>query len=283
MQFGCHISIRRGFLEAAKTATKLGADAFQYFPKNPRSLTVKAFHRQDAAACAAYCLEHGIRSIAHTPYPTNLAAEPGVLRQATIASLRNDLDIADACGSVGIVVHFGKFRGKDPLQGYKNIIQCLNEVLSGYKGRTLLLLENQAGEGSMMGTTLEELVQVRRLCDRPELIGFCFDTCHAFASGLWPAAQAEGWGQLELQMVQTGYWADLQAIHLNDSVYPRGSCKDRHARIGHGEMGEERFAAMLGSSKLRERCNLPVVLETPVLRGATHESEICYMREMGNR
>ncbi|MUG69608.1 deoxyribonuclease IV [Paenibacillus validus] len=283
MKFGCHISIRRGFLEAAKTATLLGADAFQYFPKNPRSLTVKVFQRQDAAACASYCRERGIRSIAHTPYPTHIAADPGELRQATIDSLRNDLDIADACGSVGIVVHFGKFRGKDPLQGYKNIIQCVNEVLSGYAGQTLLLLENQAGEGTMMGTTLEELVQVRRLCERPELVGFCFDTCHAFASGLWPSSPSEGWRQLEERMEQTGYWGDLQAIHLNDSLYPRGGCKDRHARIGHGEMGEERFAAMLGSSKLRERLNLPVVLETPVPRGVTHESEICYIREMGTR
>ncbi|WP_159883493.1 deoxyribonuclease IV [Paenibacillus puerhi] len=280
MKFGCHISIRRGYLEAARTAARLGADAFQYFPKNPRSLSVKLPIPADARACAEYCREQGIRSIAHTPYPTNPAVEPGDLREATVASLRNDLAIADACGSAGIIVHFGKYKGKDPLQGYKNIIQCINEALAGYSGSTLLLIENQAGEGSAMGTTLEELVQVRKLCERPELVGFCFDTCHAFASGLWPAGQADGWDRLQQEMERTGYWPALHAIHLNDSVYPRGGCKDRHAGIGRGTMGEERFARMLASQSLRAKSGLPVVLETPVSRGSTHESEIQYIREM---
>ncbi|MEK8128592.1 deoxyribonuclease IV [Paenibacillus filicis] len=280
MKFGCHLSIRRGYLEAAKTAVRLGAESFQYFPKNPRSLSIKTPIPADAQACAAYCREHGILSIAHTPYPTNLAVEPGDLRDATIASLQNDLSIADACGSVGIIVHFGKYRGKDPLQGYKNIIQCINDVLAGYAGSTLLLLENQAGEGSAMGMTLEELVQVRSLCQQPGLVGFCLDTCHAFASGLWPSGVTDGWGQLQLEMERTGYWQALHAIHLNDSVYPRGGCKDRHARIGKGTMGEERFARMLASRPLRTREGLPVVLETPVAPGTTHEAEIRYIQEL---
>ncbi|MCP1308392.1 deoxyribonuclease IV [Paenibacillus tyrfis] len=279
MRFGCHISIRGGYAEAAKTAVKLGAQSFQYFPKNPRSLTVKSFNRQDAEQCARFCREHGLLSIAHTPYPTNLAVGPGELRQATIASLRNDLEIADACGSVGVVVHFGKYKGEDPLQGYKNIIQCMNEALAGYTGRSLLLIENQAGEGTSMGTTLEELVQVRNLCAFPRLVGFCLDTCHAFASGLWPSSK-DGWPELERHAAATGYLQDLRAIHLNDSVYPRGAHKDRHAMIGRGEIGEARFASLLRSTALKSMPDLPAVLETPVLRGSTHASEIRYVKEL---
>lgn len=278
MHFGCHISIRNGYLEAAKTAVKLGAQAFQYFPKNPRSLSVKAFNLGDAESCARYCREQGILSIAHTPYPTNLAADEGELRQATVASLRNDLAIAAACGSVGIVVHFGKYKGSDPLQGYKNIIQCVNEALAEYAGSALMLIENQAGEGSMMGTTLEELVQVRGLCQRPELIGFCLDTCHAFAAGLWPE-QPEDWPEWERKAESAGYLAHLHAIHLNDSVYPRGACKDRHAMIGKGTMGESRFLPLLRSGRLQSK-DLPVVLETPVVRGTTHAAEIRYIKEL---
>lgn len=278
MRFGCHISIRKGYLEAAKTAVQLGAQSFQYFPKNPRSLTVKTFNRMDAENCERYCRERGISSIAHTPYPTNLAADEGEMRKATIASLRNDLEIADACGSVGAVVHFGKYKGQDPLQGYKNIIQCMNEVLAGYTGRALLLIENQAGEGSLMGTTLEELVQIRSLCQRPELIGFCFDTCHAFASNLFPALPA-GWTDWERQAEAVGYLPYLRAIHLNDSVYPRGAYKDRHAMIGKGEIGEARFLPLLRSDRLQSM-KLPVVLETPVIRGMTHAAEIRYVKEL---
>ncbi|WP_281887263.1 deoxyribonuclease IV [Paenibacillus sp. YYML68] len=282
MNFGCHISIRNGYLDAAKTAVRLGAKAYQYFPKNPRSFSVKTFQRADAAACADYCRKQGIRSIGHTPYPTNMAADHGELRAATVASLRNDLDIADACGSVGIIVHFGKYRGQHPLQGYQNIIQCLNEVLTGYEGEARLLIENQAGEGTVMGTTLEELVQVRRLCERPDKVGFCFDTCHAFACGLWPQ-QPDGWLELEQQMVDTHYWDHLHAIHLNDSVYPRGAGKDRHASIGKGEMGEALFVPLLQSERLKAKGNIPVVLETPVQRGATHETEIRYIWELSER
>ncbi|WP_284639913.1 deoxyribonuclease IV [Paenibacillus silviterrae] len=276
MKIGCHISIRHGYYDAARTAVAIGATAFQYFPKNPRSLTVKSYNEHDARKCSDFCKEHGLASIAHTPYPTNLAADEGPLRQATVASLKNDLEIADACGSLGIVVHFGKYKGADPLQGYKNIIQCINEVLKGYAGQALLLIENQAGEGSRMGTTLEELVQIRSLCARPEQVGFCLDTCHAFAAGLWSDAP-DGWQRLEQQALSLGYMQQLRAIHLNDSVYPNGAGKDRHAMIGRGEIGEQRFRTMLRSVHV---ARLPMVLETSVPEGGTHAGEISYVKEL---
>lgn len=276
MHIGAHISIRNGYLEAAKTAVKLNANAFQYFPKNPRSLGVKQWNRQDAQACARFCQEHGILSIAHSPYPTNLAAEEPSLVQATVRSLRNDLEIADACGSVGVVVHFGKYKGQDTLQGYKNIIQCLHEVLSDWDGQAKLLIENQAGEGSLMGTTLEELVQIRKLSEYRNHIGFCLDTCHAFACGLWPASDG-GWAQLAAKAEQTGYMAHLLAIHMNDSMYPSCQYKDRHAMIGYGEIGEARFREFLQWARNKE---LALVLETPVPRGLSHAPEIAYVREL---
>ncbi|MNI93140.1 endonuclease 4 [compost metagenome] len=70
-------------------------------------------------------------------------------------SLRNDLEIAEACGSIGIVVHFGTFKARNPLQGYQNIIQCINDVLSGWKGTSKLLIANQAGNHGEMGMTTE--------------------------------------------------------------------------------------------------------------------------------
>jgi deoxyribonuclease IV len=275
MKIGCHISIRRGYLQAARTASAIGAEAFQYFPKNPRSLAVKEFDPKDAEACAAYCAQQGIVSIAHTPYPVNLALPPSAARETTVASLKNDLEIAEACGSLGIVVHFGKSKEADPLQGYKNILQCIQAALTGWRGKAMLLLENQAGEGSAMGTTLEELVQIRKLSDNPDRIGFCLDTCHLFASGVWRSGQAERWME---RGAEIGFFHHLKAVHLNDSVYPSGSCKDRHANIGYGHIGLEEFKAFfLG---LGGRDELPVVLETGAGPDGSHRAEIGLVRTL---
>ncbi|GIP32654.1 deoxyribonuclease IV [Paenibacillus sp. J2TS4] len=277
MRLGSHISIRRGYLQAARTATAIGASCFQYFPKNPRGLSLKSFDAADGAACAQYCREQDLISVGHSPYPANLALEPSPLREAVIASLINDLEIAECCGSAGIVVHFGKFKSKDPLQGYRFIIDTLNAVLKDWTGKAKLLIENQAGEGAAMGTTLEELVQIRKLADHPDKIGFCLDTCHAFASGLW---NGRNWPELVERGGELGYFDQLQVVHLNDSVYPSGSRKDRHANFGQGKIGEDHLLEFLLSPPIR---TVPVILETAAGSDHTHREEIKYIIEAVQR
>ncbi len=276
MYIGSHVSIRGGYLGAAKTAYALGGTAFQYFPKNPRSLAVKSFDRRDAEACARFCERNGLLSIAHTPYPTNIATADAQLRQATKRSLINDLEIADACGSVGIVVHFGHYKGPDVLQGYKTMILLLNEVLERWDGNALLLLENLSGEKGRMGVTLEEQVQIRKLADRPDKIGFCFDTCHAFASGLWTG---ENWDELKARGDELGYFEHVKAVHLNDSLFPAGSFRDRHANVGKGCIGAENIRRFLRSPFIER---VPVVLETPATAAYTHQDEVRYVRKLVN-
>ncbi|WP_167388057.1 deoxyribonuclease IV [Paenibacillus ferrarius] len=270
---GAHVSTRGGYLGAAKTALSLGASAFQYFPMNPRRLSTKIWNNQDAQACAHLCSEHGLLSIGHAPYPLNPAAEEAE-RELMVNLLKNALDITDACGSVGLVVHFGKYVGKDPLQGYKNIIQCLNSATQGYEGSSLILLENQAGEGAQLGLTMEEMVQIRKLCESPGKIGFCLDTCHAFASGLW---QGHNWNELETKGLQLDYLPHMKAVHLNDSVYPYGSRRDRHANIGAGYIGRENFETLLSSPFLT---HIPIVLETSSGADGTHTQEIALVKSL---
>ncbi|WP_379126900.1 deoxyribonuclease IV [Paenibacillus sp. sgz500958] len=268
---GSHVSIRGGFGQAARYAWESGATGFQYFPKNPRSLKLKPVITREAADCASYCLDKGITSIAHTPYPTNMAAG-GSVHASMVESLRNDLEIAEACGSLGIVVHFGHFQGIEPLQGYQNIIQCMNETLQSWEGRAKLLIENQAGNGGAEGTTLEELVKVRELCRYPERIGFCFDTCHAFASGLW---NPENSNVLLERGEALGYWSQLYAVHLNDSKYPFASRRDRHAGVGLGHIGEQSLRELLAADELRPAV---IVLETEKGADGTHRREIAAVR-----
>ncbi|MFF2911241.1 deoxyribonuclease IV [Paenibacillus sp. NPDC057934] len=273
-KIGAHVSIRGGYGRAARFAWESGATSFQYFPKNPRSLKLKSVDGRDAEDCASFCQEHGIVSIAHTPYPTNMAAgkDAATPEAVMVSSLRNDLEIAEACGSLGIVVHFGQFGGMEPLQGYQNIIQCMNETLASWEGRAKLLIENQAGNHGREGMTLEELVKVRELSRYPEKIGFCFDTCHAYAAGIWNPEDTEA---LLRRGDDLGYWPHLVAVHLNDSKYPLATRRDRHAAIGQGYIGEKGLAGLLTSEPLQ---GAALVMETEKGPDGSHSREISLVK-----
>ncbi|WP_106497475.1 deoxyribonuclease IV [Lentibacillus sp. Marseille-P4043] len=275
MKFGSHVSIKDGYLGAAKLAASINASAFQYFPKNPRSLSVKDFNREDAMLCKKFCVENGLESVAHMPYPTSLTPKSDQKRNDVIQSLRNDLEIADACGSIGVVVHFGKQISRDdPLASYRLMIDMLNDVLGEWKGNCKILLENDAGKPGSIGTTLEELVQIRNLCDYSEKIGFCLDTCHSFASGLW---NGENWENVMEKGTKLGYFKQLKVIHFNNSKYDTGLGKDRHANIfGHqGYITEVQFDQLIKTPQLAE---IPFVLETPKEK-ITHKEEIQQLQE----
>ncbi|MFW5435634.1 deoxyribonuclease IV [Paenibacillus apiarius] len=289
--YGCHLSLRGGYAQATQQAIQLqeqaGLGCYQYFSKNPRSLSVKTGFEADALAARGYGEKYNIRSVAHTPYPTNLAVdadEAPELFRATVQSLLNDLMIAEACGSVGAVVHFGAYKGsragadKAVLRGYENIIRTVNTVLSVWSGQALLLIENQAGNHGGMGVALEELVQIRKLSSRPASIGFCFDTCHAFASGLWNPAETK---TLLSNGSALDYWSHVHAVHLNDSRDGYASRRDRHANVGQGCIGMEAFERLLSADELQGKM---FILETPGDGNGRHDSEWETLRQgLGRR
>ncbi|MBO7746038.1 deoxyribonuclease IV [Paenibacillus sp. MWE-103] len=275
MRAGFHVSTKGGYREAARRAAAFGAEAYQYFPKNPRSLAVKSFDRAEALRCAEFCAERAIVSIAHSPYPTNVASEDADHRAQTVLSLLNDLEIAEACGSLGVVVHFGVYKGPDPLEGYRNAVVTLSAVSQQWRGKAKLLIENQAGDHTFMGTTMEELAQIRGLCTDNRNIGFCLDTCHLFASGTWDGSPDADW----LRKAQAlGVIEHLAAVHLNDSVYPSGEKRDRHAVIGEGHIGEPGLTWLLRHPLL---AGTPFVLETPSGQDGTHREQLALIRRMG--
>lgn len=273
MYVGSHVSIKNGYEHAARKAYLLGANAFQYFPKNPRSITVKQFDRNSAENCAKFCQENRIVSIAHTPYPTKLIPESAKTEVQIIKSLINDLEIAETCGSIGVVVHFGTMRGEPNIEGYKKMIYILNTVLENWQGKALILIENNAGSGTNMGITLEEMVQVRKLTDYPEKVGFCLDTCHAYASGLW---NGDNWDEVSKKGSELDYFQHLKAIHINNSKYPSGKRKDRHANLKDGFISKVQWANFLSSPVIK---NIPLILETPDHEKYTHEHEIKILKE----
>ncbi|WP_373231516.1 deoxyribonuclease IV [Cohnella sp.] len=267
------MSTRNGYQKAAEYAVSIGGNAFQYFPKNPRTLSPKTFDRNDSQKCASWCDDHDILSIAHGPYPVNPAAEGEAALKSALCTL-NDLEIAEACGSIGVVVHFGSYKGQEPLKGYQNIIKWINSVTSIWRGKAKILLENQAGDHGPMGTTPEELMQIRALCDSPEQIGFCLDTCHLYASGEWRQGE---WQAFADRAAKLGFWDNVSAIHLNDSRYPAGSCKDRHAPIAKGWIGETGFRELLATPVFKQ---VPLLLETPASEDGTHRDQLIAVHQL---
>jgi deoxyribonuclease IV len=271
---GAHVSTRQGYRGAALSAHKMGANAFQFFPKNPRSLVLKTtYNQQDARECASLCHSLGLVSITHAPYALNLAADADE-QDLMLRALVNCLEITEACGAIGLVVHFGKNKEIDRLQAYKNIIQLTNNTLHNWHGNAMLLIENQAGEGTQLGMTLEELTTIRKLSNFPDQIGFCLDTCHAFASGLW---DGHNWDAVAARGTQLEYFENLKAVHLNDSLYPTGSRRDRHASIGSGYIGDAGIQVLLQSEVLQ---HVPFILETPKGLDGTHFKEINHVKNL---
>lgn len=275
MRIGRHLSIRRGYAAAARAAYSEGIQAFQYFPKNPRSLTLKAFDRMDAAKCSELCKQHGIVSVAHTPYPTNLAADNEEQRSRTVDSLLNDLDIAEACGSIGVVVHFGVYKGPELLRGYQTIIRTLDDVTARWSGQAKLLIEIQSGEHTLMGITLEELVQIRSLCAHPARLAYCLDSCHMFASGLWNGELDAEWTAKARKL---GVLEEVAVVHFNDSLFQAGARRDRHASLAKGYIGAAGLKWLMSLPELRE---VPFILETPPDEDGTYAQQLNLMREWG--
>lgn len=272
VKLGCHISIGKGLQRAAADALALGAESFQIFTKNPRAMRGKG--PQDGPAGAAFCREHGLVVVAHAPYITNLSTPDPELHRLTIESLTRDLEIAESCAAVGLVVHCGKHVGQGPDEGTRRMVETLNELLERYAGPVPILLENTAGQGSELGTDLEELLAIRARVATPGRIGFCFDTCHSFVAGQFTP---DSWPAYVERMRSTGYRDHLVAVHLNDAKEPHGSRRDRHAKLGEGHLGEDGIRIILRSDVLN---GLPVILETPVEQQEEYGPEMVYARSL---
>ena len=277
MKIGCHISVSKGLEKAVLRAVELGAESFQVFTKNPRGLRPKKVDYEDAEKGVALMQKHELTLVCHTPYITNLSTPKEDLQEATIRSILEDLHIAETYGAVGAVVHCGKHVGEGEAYGTRRMVETLDLILEQYDGPVKLLLENTAGQGSELGLAIPVLMEIRSATRHPEKIGFCFDTCHSFAAGQW---ELESFDRLVEEMEETGYLDNLVAIHFNDSKAPFASQKDRHEKIGKGEIGSEALAKFLVSSHFQ---HLPVILETPVEDEQEYAEEMVYLHHLRER
>ena len=269
---GCHLSSAKGYLHMAKDAVSIDANTFQFFTRNPRGGRAKAIDPKDIAAFAAYAPEHGIeRILAHAPYTLNPASDKQQTRDFALMVLAEDLGRMEETPHQLYNMHPGSAVGQPCEVAIAKIADALNQSLLPHQ-TTTLLLETMAGKGSEIGGTFEELAAIIAQVELESHVGVCLDTCHVWDAGYDIVGDLDG----VLEEFDRVIGLDrLHAIHLNDSMNARGSHKDRHARIGEGEIGFKALAAVTNHPKLRD---LPFYLETPNPDLASYAEEIAALR-----
>ncbi|HHW10326.1 MAG TPA: deoxyribonuclease IV [Firmicutes bacterium] len=273
VRVGCHMSVSDGYAKMLHRAQEMSADVVQYFSKNPKSYRVRIFDPDVLRAEREKVAELDIITVAHTPYVTNLATSDSRLRETTIASIVNDLEIAEAYGSPYVIVHCGKHVGAGVEKGMELMVSAIDEVMTRYQGPVVLLLENTAGQGTELGRTPGELLALRNALADAERVAFCFDSCHSFAGGLW---RPEDWDKVVGELEEGGFADLVRVLHLNDCKMPYNSRRDRHELLGEGEIGAAGLQLFLQAEIF---AGVPVIIESPVEEEADYADEIAKARQ----
>ena len=202
-------------------------------------------------------------SNAHDSYLINLASPDPVLRERSVASFVAELRRCDSLGLHFLVSHPGNYMD-DREAGLDRNAEGIAAGLEAAPGRTVLLMETTAGQGTVLGSTFEEMADLIERVPAPlrERVGVCVDTAHLFGAGY------------DLVDDYDGVWARfgdavgfhrLRMMHLNDSKVPLGSRKDRHELIAEGHIGAGPFRRIMTDERFAE---VPKVIETPKLDDA---------------
>lgn len=254
---GNHLSSSVGFLAMGKAALALGADTFAFFTRNPRGGSAKAIDPADAQALCDLLKEHSFgKLVAHAPYTMNVCAAKEDVRSFSLQMLKEDMQRMEYIPGNYYNFHPGSHVGQGAETAIPMIAGALNQALTP-ELHTTVLLETMAGKGTEMGRSFEELRQIIDQVELSDKVGVCLDTCHIWDGGYDIVGNLD---QVLEEFDRIIGLERLKAVHLNDSVNPCGAHKDRHQKLGEGEIGEETLKAVVQHPLLTGR---PFILETP--------------------
>ncbi|MFL5821834.1 MAG: deoxyribonuclease IV [Solirubrobacteraceae bacterium] len=279
MLIGAHVSTAGGLDKAVERGAERGCSAIQVFNQSPRMWRPTAYGEEDFAAFREAIRGTGIKAILiHAVYLLNCASEDREIRQKSLASLIQSLHVGDGIGAVGVVLHAGSAKGGEVSKAITRAGKVIREALKE-SDRCDLHLENTAGAGGTLGRSFEELASLLEAAGGDRRLGICLDSCHLYASGYDIKQPAGLRGTLDGGLAILG--ADrLRSLHLNDSMAPLGSNRDRHAILGEGELGPAGCATFLGERRFRK---LPCVLETGRDGGAPSAEDVALARKLHER
>ncbi|EFS92745.1 deoxyribonuclease IV, partial [Cutibacterium modestum] len=192
--------------------------------------------------------EVGLTLVVHSAFVINVASLNNRIRIPSRKLLQQTLDAAAEVGAMGVVVHGGHVRAGEPIEkGQDNWRKAIDELEMSVP----LLVENTAGGANAMARFLERLAgtwEAIGAASGHENVGFCLDTCHAFAAGLDMTSLVDDVRDI------TGR---IDLVHANDSQGAVGSGRDRHANLGEGECEADTLVDAIRAAQA------PVVVETP--------------------
>ena len=272
LHIGCHLSASKGYLAMGKDAVKIHADTFQFFTRNPRGGKAKEIDENDIAAFLKLAEEQRFTTIlAHAPYTMNACSKDAGIRGFSREMMADDLRRMEYLPGNFYNFHPGSHVGQGMDTGISLITEQLNAVMNPEQ-HTTVLLETMAGKGSEVGGRFEELRRIMDGVRLPEKLGVCLDTCHVYDAGYDIVNHLDDVLDEFDSVIGLEY---LKAVHLNDSMNPAGSHKDRHAKIGEGSLGFEAICRIINHPKLQ---HLFFILETPHDTLEGYGAEIALLR-----
>ena len=271
LTIGCHLSTTKGYRAMGETALSIGANTFAFFTRNPRGGKAKELDMDDVAALRELMAQNDFGPlVAHAPYTYNPCSAKERAREFALEAMAEDLRRMEALPGNYYNFHPGAHVGQGSDAGIQMIVDTLCQVM--FEGQqTTVLLETMAGKGSEVGGRFEQL---RAIIDRVQLrdrIGVCLDTCHVWDAGYDIAGDLDG---VLAEFDRVIGLERLHAVHLNNSLNPCGSHKDRHAKLRDGCIPPEALVRVTQHPAL---AGLPFILETPN-DDAGYAQEIAWLR-----
>ena len=257
LYIGNHTSSSKGYTAMGRQMLANGGNTFAFFTRNPRGGKAKEIDPEDVKKFLELEQENGFgKLVAHAPYTMNCASDKENLREFAREILADDMKRMELTPGNYYNFHPGSHVGQGAEAGIAKIAEILNEVLTKEQ-TTTVLLETMSGKGSEVGRNFLELRQIIDQVELKEKLGVCLDTCHVWDGGYDIVNDLEG---VLTEFDQIIGLDRLKAIHLNDSMNGLGSHKDRHAKIGEGEIGLEALVRVINHPATR---GIPFILETP--------------------
>ncbi|KAI8981261.1 xylose isomerase-like protein [Trametes punicea] len=263
-KIGPHVSSAGGVENAIINAASVGANAFAIFLKSQRKWDSNALKEESISKFKERMKSFGYSPshiLPHGNYLVNLGNPDEEKREKSFTCFLDDLKRCEQLGLRLYNFHPGSTVGAGTTEESLALIaECINRA-HAETDNVVIVLENMAGSGNVIGSRFSELGEIIRQVRDKTRVGACLDTCHMYAAG-YDITTKEGWEYVSStsefdREVGIGY---LRGMHLNDSKAALGSKKDRHENIGLGHLGLRTFVHILADPRTRD---IPLILETP--------------------
>ncbi|MDO4623427.1 MAG: deoxyribonuclease IV [Eubacteriales bacterium] len=260
---GSHVGMsgKEMFLGSVKEAVSYGANTLMLYTGAPQNTRRKQIEELRIGEGWEYAAQHGVEEIVvHAPYIINLAntVKPETYELA-VTFLEKELKRTAAMKSKVLILHPGSHVNAGAEAGIEQAIKGLNTVLDQNDDDVVIALETMAGKGSEIGRSFQEIRAIYDGVHKRERLRVCLDTCHLNDAGYDLVNRYE---EVLREFDEIIGLDQIAVIHVNDSVNPLGSHKDRHANIGSGTIGYETLHRLVHDVRFQA---VPKILETPWL------------------